>query len=71
MAKNRNREETINTQLAILVSKLGVTADAETIQAHGTNSLSVLACYRPSTLVHVVRGSAPSPHSKTLYKAPG
>ena len=31
MAIQRNREEAINTQLAILISRLGVTADAETI----------------------------------------
>jgi hypothetical protein len=35
MAKQRNREEVINTQLAILISTLGVTADAETIQVRG------------------------------------
>ena len=30
--EHRNREEAVNTQLALLISKLGVTADAETIQ---------------------------------------
>ncbi len=33
--KQRNREEVVNTQLAILISRLGVTADAETIHVHG------------------------------------
>lgn len=42
MARHRNREEAINTQLAILISKLGVTADAETIQAHGKHRPDVL-----------------------------
>jgi hypothetical protein len=42
VAKNRNREEAINTQLAILISKLGVTADAETIQVHGQQMPDVL-----------------------------
>ncbi len=31
MAQQRNREEVVNTQLAVLISGLGVTADAETI----------------------------------------
>ncbi|MBO0734576.1 MAG: hypothetical protein J2P49_09725 [Methylocapsa sp.] len=30
MTRKRNREEVVNTQLAILISKLGLTADAET-----------------------------------------
>ncbi len=42
MAKQRNREEVVNTQLAILISKLGVTADAETIHVHGTHRPDVL-----------------------------
>ena len=42
MPKQRNREEVINTQLAILISRLGVTADAETIHVHG--------CHRPDVL---------------------
>lgn len=42
MAKQRNREEVINTQLAILISKLGVTADAETIHVHGKHRPDVL-----------------------------
>ena len=40
--KNRNREEVVNTQLAILISKLGVTADAETIHVHGQHRPDVL-----------------------------
>ncbi len=35
MTEQRNREEVVNTQLAILISRLGVTADAETILVHG------------------------------------
>lgn len=42
MAQSRNREEVVNTQLAILVSKLGVTADAETIHVHGKHRPDVL-----------------------------
>ena len=42
MALQRNREEVVNTQLAILISGLGVTADAETIHVHGK--------YRPDVL---------------------
>lgn len=42
MAKQRNREEVINTQLAILISSLGVTADAETIHVHGQHRPDVL-----------------------------
>ena len=30
--EQRNREEAVNTQFALLISKLGVTADAETIR---------------------------------------
>jgi hypothetical protein len=40
--KQRNREEVVNTQLALLISKLGTVADAETIHAHGK--------YRPDVL---------------------
>ena len=40
--KQRNREEVVNTQLAILVSGLGVTADAETIHVHGRHRPDVL-----------------------------
>jgi type I restriction-modification system DNA methylase subunit len=39
---NRNREEVVNTQLAILISHLGVTADAETIHVHGKHRPDVL-----------------------------
>ena len=42
MAPQRNREEVINTQLAILISRLGVTADAETIHVHGKQRPDVL-----------------------------
>jgi uncharacterized protein YqgV (UPF0045/DUF77 family) len=42
MAQQRNREEVINTQLAILISRLGVTADAETIHVHGMQRPDVL-----------------------------
>src|ERR1035441_10479103 len=42
MASQRNREEVINTQLAILISRLGVTADAETIHVHGQHRPDVL-----------------------------
>ena len=42
MKKQRNREEVINTQLAILISRLGVTADAETIHVHGQHRPDVL-----------------------------
>ncbi len=40
--QQRNREEVINTQLAILISRLGVTADAETIHVHGKQRPDVL-----------------------------
>src|SRR5579864_6260105 len=42
MATQRNREEVVNTQLAILISRLGVTADAETIHVHGKHRPDVL-----------------------------
>lgn len=42
MTRQRNREEVVNTQLAILLSGLGVTADAETIQVHGQHRPDVL-----------------------------
>lgn len=42
MLKQRNREEVVNTQLAILISRLGVTADAETIHVHGRHRPDVL-----------------------------
>src|SRR5712692_8399992 len=40
--KRRNREEAVNTQRAILISRLGVTADAETIHVHGKHRPDVL-----------------------------
>lgn len=42
MSQHRNREEVVNTQLALLISKLGVTADAETIHVHGKHRPDVL-----------------------------
>lgn len=42
MAKHRNREEAVNTQLAILISRYGITADGETIQVHGKHRPDVL-----------------------------
>jgi hypothetical protein len=42
MALQRNREEVVSTQLAILISQLGVTANAETIQVHGQHRPDVL-----------------------------
>lgn len=42
MTAHRNREEAVNTQLAILISKLGITADAETIHLHGKHRPDVL-----------------------------
>ena len=42
MARPRYREEVVNTQLAVLLSKLGVSADAETIHIHGTHRPDVL-----------------------------
>jgi hypothetical protein len=42
VALQRNREEVVNTQLAILISGLGVTADAETIHVHGQQRPDVL-----------------------------
>ena len=38
----RNREEVVNTQLAVLLSRLGVSADAETIHQHGKHRPDVL-----------------------------
>ncbi|MBL3677648.1 MAG: hypothetical protein JKP92_09160 [Alphaproteobacteria bacterium] len=35
MEPHRNREEAVNTQLAIALSKMGIAADAETIRVHG------------------------------------
>ncbi|MBI2717354.1 MAG: N-6 DNA methylase [Rhizobiales bacterium] len=42
MSANRNREEAVNTQLAILISRFGVSADAETIHVHGKHRPDVL-----------------------------
>lgn len=42
MAKYRHREEAINTQLAILISQLGVRAEAETIHSQGQHRPDVL-----------------------------
>lgn len=42
MRANRNREEAVNTQLAILISRFGVSADAETIHVHGKHRPDVL-----------------------------
>lgn len=42
MSEQRNREEVVNTQLALLISKLGITADAETIHVHGRHRPDVL-----------------------------
>lgn len=42
ISQQRNREEFVNTQLAILISRLGVTADAETIHFHGKHRPDVL-----------------------------
>lgn len=42
MSEHRNREEAVNTQLALLISKLGVVADAETIHVHGKHRPDVL-----------------------------
>jgi hypothetical protein len=42
MSAQRNREEVVNTQLALLISKLGITADAETILVHGKHRPDVI-----------------------------
>ena len=42
MTAQRNREEVVNTQLAVLISRLGVAADAETIHVHGKQRPDVL-----------------------------
>ncbi|MFZ1827710.1 MAG: hypothetical protein WAW42_02840 [Candidatus Competibacteraceae bacterium] len=46
MTADRHREETLNTQLAILLSRFGVQADAETIQAQGRERPDVLFNWR-------------------------
>jgi hypothetical protein len=42
MAPQRNREEVINTQLALVISQMGVAAEAETIHVHGKERPDVL-----------------------------
>ncbi len=42
MSGQRNREEAVNTQLAVLISRYGVTADGETILVHGKHRPDVL-----------------------------
>lgn len=42
MAGHRNREEAVNTELAVLLSRYGVTADGETIHVHGKHRPDVL-----------------------------
>ena len=42
MTTQRNREEAVNTQLAILISRYGVTADGETILVRGKHRPDVL-----------------------------
>lgn len=54
MAAHRNREEVINTQLAILISRMGVEADAETIHVHGKHRPDVL--FRMHGLRVVIEG---------------
>lgn len=54
MSSHRNREEVINTQLAILISRMGVAADAETIHAHGKHRPDVL--FRMHGLRVVIEG---------------
>lgn len=46
MTAYRHQEETLNTQLAILLSRFGVKADAETIQASGRERPDVLFNWR-------------------------
>jgi hypothetical protein len=54
MTSHRNREEVINTQLAILISRMGVEADAETIHVHGKHRPDVL--FRMHGLRIVIEG---------------
>ena len=42
MSEQRNREEAVNSQFALVISKFGVTADAETIHIHGKHHPDVL-----------------------------
>ena len=46
MTTYRHREETLNTQLAILLARFGVRADAETIQASGRERPDILFNWR-------------------------
>ena len=46
MTAYHHREETLNTRLAILLSRFGVEADAETIQAKGRERPDVLFHWR-------------------------
>ena len=54
MTSHRNREEVINTQLAILISRMGVEANAETIEVHGKHRPDVL--FRMHGLRTVIEG---------------
>ena len=54
MSAFRNREEVINTQLAILISRMGVEANAETIHVHGKHRPDVL--FRMHGLRVVIEG---------------
>lgn len=42
MGSHRHREEVVNTQLAVLISRMGVEANAETIHEHGKHRPDVL-----------------------------
>jgi hypothetical protein len=54
MSSPRNREEVINTQLAVLISRMGVEADAETIHVQGKHRPDVL--FRMHGLRVVIEG---------------
>jgi hypothetical protein len=54
MSTQRNREEVVNTQLAILISRMGVEADAETIHVQGKHRPDVL--FRMHGLRVVIEG---------------
>lgn len=65
MSKYRNREEAINTQLAILISRYGVTADGETIHVHGKHRPDVL--FQLRGLRVVIEGKFPDhPDAKNV-----
>jgi uncharacterized protein YqgV (UPF0045/DUF77 family) len=57
MAEHRNCEEAVNTQLAILISRYGVTADGETIHVHGKHRPDVL--FQLRGLRGVIEGKFP------------